>query len=269
MYNFVAKLLNFIESSIDQASTDIVIAEYILKNVHQIPDMSIHELAHACHTSPATVTRFCRKFDNVSFKELKEYARTFNEFNSSEVDYQEIEKNVNHNEIANYFEHAQVSLNETLKLLDSKSLFSIAAKIHRSKKISFFGVTFSHVIARNAQFKFLRLGKHALSYSNHENQLSEAESQSEDLAFIISFSGNTRFITRLTKVLTRQRTPIIAVTSDPHSFLAQRATDIIQVSSQKLKTYKSPLVEELSLQSAINSLYLVYSTYLHRLENSK
>lgn len=86
MYNFIAKLLNFIESSTDNTKTEIVIAEYILQNVNKIPEMSIYELADACHTSPATITRFCRKFENITYKELKEYARTYIEFNYSEVE---------------------------------------------------------------------------------------------------------------------------------------------------------------------------------------
>ncbi|WP_246206586.1 SIS domain-containing protein [Virgibacillus ihumii] len=140
-------------------------------------------------------------------------------------------------------------------------------RIHHSQKISFFGVTFSHLLARNAQFKFIRLGKYASSYSNHENQLSEAEIlTTEDLAIVISFSGETRFITRLVKQLKKRNIPIVAITGNENSFLAQHANQIIPVSSKALKNYKSPILEEINMLSVINSIYLVYSIFLNNLE---
>lgn len=267
MYNFLAKLLNFIESSTDHTNSDIIIAEYILRNIHEIPTMSIYDVAEACHTSPATITRFCKRFENISFKELKEYARTFIEFNVSEVLFQQIEQKINEDLLLDYYEELQKSLMETSQLIDSKELLKVVRKIHAAKKISFFGVTFSHVIARNAQFKFMRLGKYSVAYSSHENQITEAESLTpSDIAIVISFSGETRFIVQLVKILKERGIPIIAVTGDNQSFLARNAHDLILVSSRKLDNYKSPIIEEISMLSVINSMYLVYSIFLNSLE---
>ncbi|HWO95914.1 MAG TPA: MurR/RpiR family transcriptional regulator [Bacillus sp. (in: firmicutes)] len=267
MYNFLAKLLNFIESSTDHTNSDIIIAEYILRNVHEIPNMSIYDVAEACHTSPATITRFCKRFENISFKELKEYARSFIEFNVSEVLFQKIEQNINEDLLHDYYEELQKSLMETSQLIHSKELLKVVRKIHAAKKISFFGVTFSHVIARNAQFKFMRLGKYSVAYSSHENQIIEAESLTpSDIAIVISFSGETRFIVQLVKILKERGIPIIAVTGDNQSFLAKNANDLILVSSRKLEYYKSPIIEEISMLSVINSIYLVYSIFLNSLE---
>lgn len=260
----MAKLLNFIESSTDHSNTDIVIAEFILRNVHDFPNMSIYEMAEACHTSPATITRFCKRFDNVSFKELKEYAKTFTEFNNTEVDYQKIEVNINQEQLNSYFEDVQRSLEETKQMIQSTELLEIVGEIHKAKKISIFGVTFSHLLARNAQFKFMRLGKYATAYGNHENQITEAESLTpSDAAIVISFSGQTRFIIRLVKMLKEKSIPIIAITGDSQSFLAKNADDMILVSNRRQEHYKSPITEEISMLTVINSIYLVYSAFLN------
>jgi DNA-binding MurR/RpiR family transcriptional regulator len=267
MYNFIAKLLNFIESSTDHTKSEIVIAEYILKNVNDIPYMSIYQLAEACHTSPATITRFCRKFENITYKELKEYARTYIEFNYTEVDFQKLASKIDLDQVDQYFEKLQSSLNETKQLIHAKDILEVANQIHVAKKVSFFGVTFSHVLARNAQFKLLRLGKYATSYSNHENQVQEAESMtSEDLAIIFSFSGQTRFIVQLVKVLKKRGIPTVAITGNVDSFLAKNVTKIIPVSKQKISSYKSPILEEVNMQSVLNTIYLVYSNLLSSLE---
>ncbi|WP_377559033.1 MurR/RpiR family transcriptional regulator [Ornithinibacillus salinisoli] len=256
----MAKLLNFIESSTDHTKSEIIIAEYILRNVDKIPSMTIYELAEACHTSPATITRFCRRFDNITFKELKEYARTFIEFNDSEVEIEKLEEKFNVEQLSRYFDELQTSLEETKHLLQSNEIIKVVHQIHQSVKVSFFGVTFSHLLARNAQFKFIRLGKYATAYSNHENQITEAESMTtKDLAVIVSFSGETRFIVRLVKVLKNKGIPIIAITGNEQSYLAQHAKQVIKISDHKLEHLKSPIVEEINLLSVINSIYLAYS----------
>ncbi|MCM3706316.1 MULTISPECIES: MurR/RpiR family transcriptional regulator [Cytobacillus] len=268
MYNFIAKLLNFIESSTDHTHTEIVIAEFIMRSVHQLPSMSIYQVADACHTSPATVSRFCKKFDNISFKELKEYARTYTEFNDSEVDYKKVEASINEDLVEDYFDNVAESLKETAELLQSKGLLNIAKKIYQAKKVSIFGVTFSHLLARNTQFKFLRLGKYATAYGNHENQITEAKSlTTNDLAIVISFSGETRFITQLVKVLIERNIPIVAITSNPDSFLARNSKEILQLSNRRIEAYKSPILEEVSMLAVINSIYLVYSALISSIEN--
>lgn len=263
MYNFLAKLLNFIESSTDQSNSDIVIAEYILRNVREIPYMSIYDMANACHTSPATITRFCKRFDNISFKDLKEYARTFNEFNVSEVQVDEVEQNIKEYLLRGYYEDLQAALAETSQLMEPSEMLGIVKKIHHAPKVSFFGVTFSHVLARNAQIKFLRLGKYSSAYGNHENQMTDAKNLSPgDVAIVISFSGETRFIVQLLKILKEKGVHIIAITGDRDSLLAKSANDIILVSDRKLEHFKSPIIGEISMQSVINSIYLAYSIYL-------
>lgn len=264
MYNFIAKLLNFIESSTDHTKSEIIIAEFILRNVDKIPVMSIYQLAEACHTSPATITRFCKKFENITFKELKEYARTYIEFNDTEVDFDKLESKINIDHIETYYEELQTSLQETKELLQSKTILEIVHRIHLAQKVAFFGVTFSHVLSRNAQFKFMRLGKYTSAYSNHENQITEAQNLStKDLAVVFSFSGETRFIRNLVKVLKENNIAIVAITGEPQSFLAENAEKVLLVSKRKIQTYKSPIIEEVNMLSVLNSIYLVYSYYLN------
>ncbi|NBJ69505.1 MULTISPECIES: MurR/RpiR family transcriptional regulator [Clostridia] len=260
MYNFMVKLLNFIESSTDHTKSEIIIAQFILRNVEKIPHMTIYKLAEACHTSPATITRFCKKFDHINFKELKERARTFIEYNTNEVMRGYTESKYNANKLTDYFDELQLSLYETKKLLSSKEVMIATHKIRQAVKISFFGVTYSHLLARNAQFKFTRLGKDATAYSDPENQIIEAKTMTaNDVAVVISFSGETRFIVRLVRELNKNNIPIIAITGFPNSFLAENADQTICISSHKMDNFKSPVIEEINLLSAVNSIYLAYS----------
>lgn len=129
--------------------------------------------------------------------------------------------------------------------------------MYKAKKVALFGVTYSHLLARNAHLKF---GKYSTSYSNHENQLQEAENlTSRVLAVVFSFSGETNFIIYRMKVLSNRGILIIAITGNEHSFLAKRAREVMKVSDRKLTQFKSPIEEELNLLSVVNTIYLAYS----------
>jgi D-arabinose 5-phosphate isomerase GutQ len=95
------------------------------------------------------------------------------------------------------------------------------------------------------------------------NQITDAKSLTrDDIAIVISFSGETRFIIQLLKILKEQSVHIVAITANKDSLLANNADDIVLVSNRKLEHFKSTIVGEISIQSIINSIYLAYSIYL-------
>ena len=55
-------------------STNGHIASYILGHIHEIPDLTIRELAAKAHVSAASISRFCRDIGLQDFNELKELA---------------------------------------------------------------------------------------------------------------------------------------------------------------------------------------------------
>ncbi|UTI43606.1 hypothetical protein [Niallia sp. RD1] len=48
--------------------------------------------------------------------------------------------------------------------------------------------------------------------------------------------------------------------------MARNAEEIILVSDKSDSDFKSPIIEEISMLSIINSIYLVYSLFLNSLE---
>ncbi|EOR25994.1 RpiR family transcriptional regulator [Niallia nealsonii AAU1] len=70
----------------------------------------------------------------------------------------------------------------------------------------------------------------------------------------------------MVKVLKGQGIPIVAITGREDSFLARNAEEIILVSDKSDSDFKSPIIEEISMLSIINSIYLVYSLFLNSLE---
>lgn len=61
--------------------TELIVYNYIVKNVNKVLNMNIRELALESHVSTATITRFCHKLDCNGFVEFKIELKRFNEVN--------------------------------------------------------------------------------------------------------------------------------------------------------------------------------------------
>ena len=59
--------------------TELIVYNYIVKNVGLVLKMNIRELAAQSHVSTATITRFCHKLDCDGFVEFKIELKRFNE----------------------------------------------------------------------------------------------------------------------------------------------------------------------------------------------
>lgn len=64
------RLLIFLYT-VEKSSVDFDIANVLLKQIKQFPDILIEDIAAKAHTTPASVTKFCHKLQYKSFKELR------------------------------------------------------------------------------------------------------------------------------------------------------------------------------------------------------
>ncbi|MEQ2527380.1 MurR/RpiR family transcriptional regulator [Bacillaceae bacterium CLA-AA-H227] len=263
MYRFWIRLLSFIEHCEDRSSTEANIADFILKNAKVFPDMSIYDVAEQCHTSPASISRFCKRIGDISFKDLKNACIDYNEMIEHEMNIEVSAETASIFSIPVYFDHIIKSLKETEQLVDQSAIQKTLNLIKKSNKIAFFGATYSQIVAKNAQIKFTRLQKYCSSFSTEESQLIEAESLSKnDLAFIISFSGSTKHIQRVSKVLNQKKIKTVILTSDPQAEICKHAEVVLQVSKIKSEHFNSPVIQEYAMHSVINVLYLTYAQQL-------
>lgn len=263
MYKFWVRLLSFIENCEDRSSTEANIADFILKNAKVFPNMSIYEVADQCHTSPASVSRFCKRIGDISFKDLKNACIDYNEMIENELDLEITPENEKIFNIPAYIDEIIHSLKETERLIELRIIHKTLSLIDQSDKIAFFGATYSQIVAKNAQIKFTRLQKYCSSFTTEENQLIEADSLSKnDLAFIISFSGTTKHIQRVSKKLTQKNIKTVILTSDEHASICKHADVVLKVSKIKNEHFNSPVIEEYAMNSVINVLYLTYAKHL-------
>lgn len=250
MYSFFSNLKKCRDNSDLYPSVEVVIANYILENHDFIPEISIKEFAKRCNTSVSTVSRFCRRINDSDFKTLKEECKVYNSFLKEKEIHRQSEKK-------NYFIDLNDSLVETEKL-NNEEIYNQAIKLIReSKKIYFFGTSFSNILAQNASEKFMRLGKNTICPLAASSQNIEVQKiKKDDLAFIISFSNNNFQMNKIKKYLRNKKINTIFITSKKDFKSINEI--FLMVSSKAYREFESPLIQEIATNYIINNLYLKY-----------
>jgi RpiR family carbohydrate utilization transcriptional regulator len=159
--------------------------------------LPVSELADRSHVSKPTVVRFCRSvgYDGLSDFKLK-LAGTVNEgvpFIHRSVDVDDKTSDVMVKVIDNTVAAFLKYRNDASTLAIEKAVLALVQAQHDGRKIQFFGVGNSGIVAQDAQHKFFRLGTNATAYSDGHMQVMSASIMAPgDVVVVISNSGRTR-----------------------------------------------------------------------------
>ena len=261
MYEVYSNLKSCIEDIERGGSLDAHIAIYILSHHEEIPELSIGELAAACNTSPATISRFCRRVNDCDFRSLKDQIEEYNAWLRSEP-----ARNRSHLKIDLpwYFDMVESSLYETRDLLDDALMDRAVDWLSAATNVYAYGSSFSNLAAQSLCEKLSRINCLCYSFSTVKGQLaSMGLLERGDVVVLVSFSGTTRHIVDLYRKAKVKGCKIIWISSNRTLGQGAEASELlIPVSSVTLPEYSTALVEGISLQSAINALYICYTNRL-------
>ena len=173
------------------------VGKLVLSDPRSFAKQPVSELADRAHVSKPTVVRFCRSvgYDGLSDFKLK-LAGSVNEgvpFIHRSVDADDktgdIMVKVIDNTVAAFLKYR----NEASTAMIEKAASALVQAYRDGKRIEFFGVGNSGVVAQDAQHKFFRLGMHVIAHSDgHMQVMSASLLRPGDCVVIISNSGRTR-----------------------------------------------------------------------------
>ncbi len=199
------------------------VGEFILANPEAVPSMSIGELAGACGTSKATVVRFCKSVGCNGFKDLCARLRAdISTGRHRDLTYSDIHPNdKTESIIASVGENAVNSIRNTIANLDLETLEKTVDIIERAERVDFYGVGFSGFIALDAQNKFLRLGKFSACQTDVQlATLTALNLMKNDVAVIISYTGETKDIIELAKKIRETGATTVSITKSGSNTLS-------------------------------------------------
>lgn len=192
-----SSFLTEIQLSYNQfTKTEKKIADYVIKNAEQVLFMSISDLSDACRVADASVYRFCRTVGLKGYQEFKmKLSLSLSNDDSAEkakgdsapqymgLDYildGILETNIN-------------TLKETRRLADFDSISEVVTMMKEAKRIYFFGVGDSLLVAQIARNVFLRITNKVFCVEDpHMQAMTASMATEEDLIIILSYSGSTK-----------------------------------------------------------------------------
>jgi RpiR family transcriptional regulator, carbohydrate utilization regulator len=210
------------------------VARLVLADPRSFASLPVTELAERSHVSKPTVVRFCRSVGYDGLTDFKrKLAGSVNEGvpfvhravdeddRSADIIVKVIDNAVNallkyRNDAANHaFERAIAALTETGRA---------------GRRIDFYGVGNSGIVAQDAQHKFFRLGVRAMAVSDgHVQVMSATMLQPGDCAVVISNSGHSRDLIDVAEIARKKGATLIAITASdsPLAQLTRGANQIL------------------------------------------
>ena len=236
---------------------------FILNAPETAANSNIKQLSSLSYTSQSTIVRLCtkigfsgyREFRNVLYGELEALKRIIRD------DDPEISVSDSIGDIASKVTMANIkSMEETLHLFDVETIDKCVSLIDGCRTLGLFGVGAGLVVARDAYMKMLRINKPCVFNDDWHNQRLQAQNLGkEDLAIVISYSGRTREVVDCTRILAKNNCPIIAITQNDASPVAQLSSYNIYIPSTEQVLRSGAMSSRMAQMNVIDVLYTAYA----------
>ena len=147
MFSFEAMIQYM--NHLPQNDSNRIIVRYMLKNLRKIKDMSINDLAEACFTSPATVSRLIKKMDFLNYTQfqqsLEDYVSQYAYLNRILPLHEMYRKGDN---LLHGLELIEGAFQEFRERYDPELFDNIASILHNSNFVVFFhlGISFGYAL---------------------------------------------------------------------------------------------------------------------------
>ncbi len=194
------------------------VAKLVLGDPRSFANLPVSELAERAHVSKPTVVRFCRSmgYDGLSDFKLK-LAGSVSEgvpFIHRSVDPDDktgdVLVKVIDNAVAAFLKYR----NDASTFAIEKAAEALASTYQTGRRIEFYGVGNSGVVALDAQHKFFRLGVNTISWSDGHMQVMSATLLGPgDCVVVISNSGRTRDLMDACDIARRNGATTIVITA--------------------------------------------------------
>jgi RpiR family carbohydrate utilization transcriptional regulator len=173
------------------------VGKLVLSDPRSFASLPVRELADRAHVSKPTVVRFCR---SVGYDGLSDFKRKLAGSVSEGVPF--IHRSVDiddkvgdvlvkviDNTVAAFLKYR----NDASTTAIERACEALAASYEARRRIEFYGVGNSGIVAQDAQHKFFRLGVNTIAYSDGHMQVMSASMLGPgDCVVVISNSGRTR-----------------------------------------------------------------------------
>jgi DNA-binding MurR/RpiR family transcriptional regulator len=234
------------------------IADYILEHPKEVVNCTAGELGTLAGSSSAAVIRLCKSLGVKGFLELK--VRIAGDLvKPVEQGYRDIEPDETFQSIVQKTTSNTIqSLNDTSELINHHELEQAVHVLLKAKNVHFFGIGASHIIAMDAQQKFLRINKGSTAFTDaHLVATLIANANEDDVVFGISFSGETKEVINVLSLAKENGVKTISLTKYGQSEVSSLAEINLFTSYSKEASFRSA-----ATSSRLAQLYVIDLLFL-------
>ncbi len=245
-------MLSKISEQLDSLSAaERKVAEAALAEPKWFVHAAVAEIALRAGVSQPTVIRFCR---TLGYKGLPEFKLALSaSISQSGLPYVHAELNTD-DDMGNVMEkvlgNTAAALLGARRSLKESELENAVSWLASARRIEFYGVGNSGIVAQDAQHKFFRFGISAVAYSDaHIQLMAAAVLAPQDVLVAVSNSGSSIEILDAAGIAKKNGARLIAITH-PDSPLAHIADCVLATAVQEDANLYTPMVSRL-LQLAV------------------
>ena len=207
------------------SETEKVIADYLMNNFRNLPNLTTRELAKKTFTSSAAIVRFAQKlgFEGYSEFKVRFLADMMRYISEPRENYLSPRDTVPI--IMDKIRYLNMNVvQETFNMLDHADVNRAIHLLKQSNHIDFYGTDNNIDLAPTLAAAFVMSNKYISIHQSIPVQYLQAYGAPKDhLGLFLSRTGENRMLIDIAKVLHKQKNPSILITAAPKSTLANLA----------------------------------------------
>ncbi len=261
-------IISTIRTSLDSLkSAEKRVAEYVLRESNAVIKYTITELAEKAEASEPTVVRFCRKMGLKGYMELRlNLARAIP---SSPYIHETVSEQDSSLQILDKILSADLeALRNTMNNIDIRVFEDVVDALANAKRIEFYGVGGSGIVAKDAYYKFFCLNIPCIALVDpHMQAMSASLLSAGSVVVAISVSGSTKDIIESVKIAKETGAIVVGITGKAESPLGSLCDFHLPVYSQEAAVWLAPMSSRIVQVALIDVLSV--SVAIKRFADSK
>ncbi|MFD1429627.1 MurR/RpiR family transcriptional regulator [Lacticaseibacillus mingshuiensis] len=245
------------------SSAEMRVATYILAHPDDVISMSVHALAEAAETSPATISRLARSLNFPGYRELKlqlssDHSRALAAQTDDQIYPNEPIDSIKFKLLTN----AKNSLEETVDQMQEAPLQDAVAALKNASQVVCFGVGASYLAALDISQKWARLGIPTLASSDvHELlPLTSGEMATKKVFWVVSNSGETPEAVLVASLAKENGATVITMSRVGQNSLTKAGSIALQTSQPREGAIRFAATQ--SLHAQFMMVDIVYYSYV-------
>ena len=249
MNNLNKSVIPIIETVYDTlTNSEKTIADFFINNIEDA-NLSASSVASNLHISEASLTRFSKKCGFSGYRQfIYEYKNNIIE---NPHNYQQLTKRV----LADYDE----ILNKSYSLIDEEQIERIIQLIIEAKRVYFYGIGSSGLVAQEMKSRFMRLGLYCDAFTDPDQMKINSSLLDEDSIILgLSVSGEAPALQNAFKQAGKNKVKTVLFTANKKKPFTDICNEIVSVATSQNLSYGNRISPQFPLLVIIDIFYAYF-----------